>query len=383
MSVFKDIKRTVLAVGIILLILIGGDMLFQPMEQEKPPESMPQDESVENSLESSQQPAELQVHFLDVGQGDATLILCDGHAMLIDAGGNNKGTAVQLYLKKQGVQSLDYIVGTHPDSDHIGGMDVILTKFDCGTILMPGYEKDTATYRDVLEAIDYKSYQITEPVVGNTYFLGEAGFTIIAPHRTDYEEANNVSIGIKLVHGENCFLFTADAEGVAQMDMINSGLDIQADVLKIGHHGSWAAMSPAWIEAVRPEYGIISCGIGNDYGHPHEQTLALLAEKNVQLFRTDVQGSIVAISDGAEIAWNCKPTENWSPGVLIQEAIMETEGVLSSEKVKYILNTNSMKFHRTDCESAAKIREHNREKTDATREELMMLGYSACGFCKP
>lgn len=383
MSIFKDIKKAVFIVIAVILLLVSGDMLFQPMEQEASVESLPQVESSDSSLvpslEPSQQHSKLQVHFIDVGQGDATLIVCDGHAMLIDAGENNKGTAVQLYLMKQGIASLDYIVGTHPDSDHIGGMDVIVTKFDCETILMPGYEKDTATYRDVLDAMEYKSYQVTEPVVGATYSLGDANFTIIAPQRTDYDESNNVSIGIKLVHGKNCFLFTGDAEGDAQADIINSGFDIQADVLKVGHHGGKAAMNSTWIEAVMPDYGVISCGRNNDYGHPHEETLNLLAEKDVQLFRTDVQGHIVATSNGTDITWNCEPTENWSAGALIQESMEE----VSAPNVKYILNTNSMKFHEPDCESVVKIREHNRDESDATREELIALGYSACGVCRP
>lgn len=383
MSIFKDMKKAVLIVIAVILILISGDMLFQSMEQEASVESLPQVEGVlstsEPSLESSQQHSELQVHFMDVGQGDATLIVCDGHAMLIDAGDNNKGTAVQLYLMKQGIESLDYIVGTHPDSDHIGGMDVIVTKFNCKTILMPNYEKDTATYRDVLDAMEYKSYQVTEPVVGATYSLGDADFTIIAPQRTDYDESNNVSIGIKLVHGENRFLFTGDAEGDALADIINSGFDIQADVLKVGHHGGKAAMNSTWIEAVMPDYGVISSGRNNDYGHPHEETLNLLTEKDVQLFRTDVQGHIVATSNGKDITWNCEPTENWSAGALIQESMEE----VSAPNVKYILNTNSMKFHEPDCESVVKIREHNRDESDATREELIALGYSACGVCRP
>lgn len=387
MSILKDIKKAVLIVIAVILLLVSGDMLFQSMEQEASVESLPHvessDSSLAPSLELSQQHSELQVHFMDVGQGDATLIMCDGHAMLIDAGDNNKGTAIQLYLMKQGIGSLDYIVGTHPDSDHIGGMDVILTKFDCETILMSDYEKDTTTYKDVLDAVEYKAYQVTEPVVGTTYSLGDANFIIIAPHRTDYDESNNVSIGIKLVHGENSFLFTGDAEGTAQADIINSGLDIQVDVLKVGHHGSKAAMNSAWIEAVKPNYGVISCGRDNDYGHPHEETLKLLAEKDVQLFRTDVQGHIVATSNGTEITWNCEPTENWSAGALIQESMEEAINTSSTENVKYILNVNSMKIHYPGCESVAKMSKHNREETNASKEDLIALGYSPCGVCRP
>ena len=148
----------------------------------------------------------LEVHFIDVGQGDSTLIICDGEAMLIDAGDNSKGTTVQLYLKKHGIEELKYVIGTHPDADHIGGLDVIIYKFSCDTIIMTDVESDTNTYRDVIDTINYKNYIITYPVIGNEYRLGEAKFTILGPLKK-YDSDNNNSIVIKLLHGTNSFLF--------------------------------------------------------------------------------------------------------------------------------------------------------------------------------
>lgn len=250
----------------------------------------------------------LEVHFIDVGQGDATLIKCGTHAMLIDAGDNSKGTAVQYYLKEQGITSLDYLVGTHPDADHIGGLDVIITKFDCGMIMMPEIEREITTYRDVTDAMKYKGYQNTPPVVGTEYSLGEAIFTIVAPVTYDREEYNNSSIGILLEHGDNSFLFVGDAQKEAEEAMLGTGINLQADVLKAGHHGSSDSGSEAFLNAVKPQYAVISCGQDNDYGHPHRATLKAFRSRGVLIYRTDEQGSIVVTSDGQKLSFNHSPS---------------------------------------------------------------------------
>lgn len=322
----KKTLQKFLLTALTALLLLNGCAAFEPApgvesetEQsaflETPEEGVEAETDTETGGETvpEQTPTHMEVHFIDVGQGDATLIICDGEAMLIDAGENNMGTAVQLYLQKQGVEKLAYAIGTHPDSDHIGGLDVIITKFDCGVVMMPDYEKTTATYRDVVEAAEYKSYKIVAPKVGDTYTLGEATFTIIAPNDS-YRDSNNSSIGILLSHGENRFLFTGDAEEEAEADILKNGIDISADVLHVGHHGSRTASTVDFVTAVSPEYGVISCGEGNSYGHPHAAPLNTLREQGVKLFRTDEQGSIVAESDGETITWNCAPTESWQTG---------------------------------------------------------------------
>lgn len=210
----------------------------------------------------------LEVHYIDVGQGDATLIKCGSHAMLIDGGNNNKGTTVQLYLKKQGVESLDYVIGTHPDADHIGGLDVIVYKYNCDTVIMPDYEKDTKTYQELVDVIHDKNMKITYPVVGEQYTLGEAKFTIIAPNSNSYGgNANDYSVAILLEYGKNRFLFTGDAEEASEAEMLTNGIDISADVYKVAHHGSRSASTQEFLNAAQPKYAVISCGEGNSYGH--------------------------------------------------------------------------------------------------------------------
>ncbi len=265
------------------------------------------------------QNAGLEIHYLDVGQGDATLILCEGHAMLIDAGNNDMGTTVQLYLKRQGIKTLDYLIGTHPDADHIGGLDVVLSKFDCDVVMMPDVQRDNATYRDVIETMAYRRYENTVPVLGRQYRLGGAVFTIVAPDGSYEEEYNNTSIGILLEYGQKRFLFVGDAESAAEQKMLKSGLDIHADVLKIGHHGSSDSTSQEFLDAVNPTYAVISCGKNNDYGHPHERTLKTLKKRDISMYRTDEQGGIVLQSDGSVISFLTEPSVLWKSGWELQD----------------------------------------------------------------
>lgn len=257
----------------------------------------------------------LEVHYLDIGQGDCTLIRQGGHAMLIDAGNNSKGTTVQAYLENQGIDHLDYVIGTHPDADHIGGLDVIIYKFDCGKVMMPDYSKDTRTYDDVIQAAKSKDYQITHPKAGEEYTLGEAEVTVVCPVKDSYgSNANDYSIGVRVQFGENSFLFTGDAEEHSEEDMVSSGENLKADVYKAAHHGSRTANTEDFLKAVDPQYVVISCGEGNTYGHPHAEVLNRLREMGIQIFRTDDQGTIVAVSDGQTIVFNASPSDNWTPG---------------------------------------------------------------------
>lgn len=255
----------------------------------------------------------LEVHFIDVGQGDATLIKADGHAMLIDAGENDKGTAVQLYLQKQGVEQLDYLVLTHTDSDHIGGADVIVSKFDIGQIFLSDFKKDNKTYRELMDSIKYKNMTFSTPEAGAEYELGSAEFTVIAPNDT-YEDANNSSMALILDYGDSSFLFSGDCEEEAEQDILANGLDLDVDVYQVGHHGSRSSSTEEFLDAMSPEYAVISCAEDNSYGHPHAKTLNNLRARGIKVFRTDEQGSIIACSDGTDLTWNCSPSDSWQSG---------------------------------------------------------------------
>lgn len=341
-----------------------------------------QEEKAAKALDTSKPEGMLEVHYIDVGQGDATLIKCGSHAMLIDGGNNNKGTTVQLYLKKQGVESLDYVIGTHPDADHIGGLDVIVYKYNCDTVIMPDYEKDTKTYQELVDVIHDKNMKITYPVVGEQYALGEAKFTIIAPNSNSYGgNANDYSVAILLEYGKNRFLFTGDAEEASEAEMLTNGIDISADVYKVAHHGSRSASTQEFLNAVHPKYAVISCGEGNSYGHPHAEVLNRLRSMGVEVFRTDEQGSIIASSDGENITWNCSATDSWQSGEQTESDRENADNV--TEQTTYVLNTNTKKFHRETCSSVSQIKEENFQKVQMNREELEQSGYSPCKNCNP
>lgn len=261
----------------------------------------------------TEDPKPMEVHFLDVGQGDATLITCDGHAMLIDAGDDTKGTAIQNYLKKQKIKSLDYLILTHPDADHIGGAPVIITKFEIAKVFVSNFEKDNSTYRKLIQALDDNNLKSSTPAVKSKYSLGTAEFTILAPNDT-YETPNDSSIALLLKNGKNSFLFTGDAEATAEMDILANGIDISADVYKVGHHGSRSSTSQRFFKAVKPDYAVISCGEGNSYGHPHAETLNTLRTNGVAVYRTDEDGTIIATSDGKTISFNVPASETWKAG---------------------------------------------------------------------
>lgn len=341
-----------------------------------------QEEKAAKAPDTSKPEGTLEVHYIDVGQGDATLIKCGSHAMLIDGGNNNKGTTVQLYLKKQGVESLDYVIGTHPDADHIGGLDVIVYKYNCDTVIMPDYEKDTKTYQELVDVIHDKNMKITYPVVGEQYALGEAKFTIIAPNSNSYGgNANDYSVAILLEYGKNRFLFTGDAEEASETEMLSNGIELSADVYKVAHHGSRSASTQEFLNAVQPKYAVISCGEGNSYGHPHAEVLNRLRSMGVEVFRTDEQGSIIASSDGENITWNCSATDSWQSGEQTESDRENADNV--TEQTTYVLNTNTKKFHRETCGNVSQIKEENFQKVQMSREELEQSGYSPCKNCNP
>lgn len=336
--------------------------------------------------------SDLEVHFIDVGQGDAILLKCAGKAMLIDAGDNDKGTLVQSYLQKQDVSRLDYVISTHPDSDHCGGLDVILYKFDCGTIIMPSYDKNTDTYRDVINTMNSKGYRATLPTVGTSYTLGDASFTIIGP-ASAADDANNNSVALILTHGDKRFLFTGDAEADEESDILNLGIALSCDVYKAGHHGSRTSSDIALLEAASPEYCVISCGEDNSYEHPHAETLNNLRALGIKVFRTDEQGSVVCTSDGKNLIWNCAPSESWKAGENTQNsrqtdnnAQPHTTVEVTPETVSqatYVCNTNTKKFHYPECSSVDEMSEKNKLFVTLMRDEIIAMGYDPCKRCNP
>lgn len=249
----------------------------------------------------------VQVCYFDVGQADAELIQFPGGSnVLIDAGTSSTEDELIETLRSLGVETLDLVVATHPHADHIGGMAAVIEAFDVGGVVMPRVSDSdtptTKTYENLLEAIMEKGLSAA-PAEPGAELLSENGaaLTVLAPNSEDYGDLNNYSVVLRLTFGADSFLFTGDAEKESEEEMLGAGFDLSATVLKCGHHGSETSTSPPFLSAVGPQYAVISCGVDNDYGHPDAVTLEKLSAAGVEVFRTDLQGTIVAVSDGAGV----------------------------------------------------------------------------------
>ncbi len=247
----------------------------------------------------------LKIHFIDVGQADSSLIVFpNGKALLIDAGNNVDGQNIVNYIKKQGIARLEAVVGSHPHADHLGGIDTVINNLDIGSVYMPKVTSNTKTFEDVLKAIKAKNLKVTTAAAGVKLDIDpDVRTEMLAPNNSKYDDLNNYSAIIKLTYGQTSFLMEADAQEVSEKEMLAKGYDLKSSAIRLGHHGSHSSSSPAFISAVSPSFGIISCGTGNDYGHPHKETLSTLAKANVKVYRTDLNGTIVSISDGTNITF--------------------------------------------------------------------------------
>ena len=250
---------------------------------------------------------ELKVHFIDVGQADSILIQQDSYSMLIDGGNNNDDKTVKSYLDKQGIKELTYVMGTHAHEDHIGGLDYVINSFKVGKVYFPKTTATTKTFEDFILAVKNKGLQLTPPKVGDSFKLGDATCTILAPNSGSYEEGNNYSIVLKITYGSTSFLLTGDAEAVSEMEMVKAGLDLKADVIKIGHHGSKTSTVANFLDKVKPTYAVISVGKDNTYGHPNQSVMERLKGAGIKVYRTDENGTIVATSNGKEIRFDKNP----------------------------------------------------------------------------
>ena len=308
----------ILLASVLLLLFLEGRSLF-PRDQDLTDEVKQEAElSGQPEIVRTENPeGVLEVHFLDVGHGDSTLILCGEQAMMIDCGDSTQGESLQSYLRNQGVTGLDYLVLTHPDKDHIGGSPAVLTEFPVGQVFQSDYKKGSEEEEYLQRTLAYKQIDAVVPEVGEEYQLGEAWFTILGPVGR-YEESNDCSIALLLHFGENTFLFTGDAEKDAEKDMLENsekpGLSLKADVYQVGHHGSKSSTKKKFLSAVAPEYAVISCDYRGEKGNPDAEVLERLREADVKVFRTDEQGSVTAFSDGKNITWSCEPSESFAPG---------------------------------------------------------------------
>lgn len=336
-----------------------------------------------------------EIHYIDVGQADAALVICDGEAMLIDGGNSADSSLIYSYLRDHGVDHLSAIFASHAHEDHCGGLAGSLAYATVDKAYSPVATYDSDAFRNYKKYVEQQGVSLTIPSPGDSFMLGSASVTIIGPLSSS-DEPNNTSIVLKIQYGKTSFLFTGDAELDEETEILDAGYDISCTVLKTGHHGSSTSTGYRWLREAAPEYAVISVGADNSYGHPHESTLSRFRDAEVTVFRTDLQGHIICRSDGETVTFEVERnadadtladagdggnhTQNTEPATADPATQPSQDG---DSGITYVCNTNTMKFHEPDCSSVDQMSERNKLEVTATRDELIAQGYDPCGRCKP
>lgn len=296
-------RKKKLVSSFIILIIVGIFYLFQNYPTSEISENI--NKRINEVPVTSEE--RLEVTFIDVGQADSILLENEGHYMLVDAGNNEDGPKLVNYLKNQNIHQFDYVIGTHPHEDHIGGLDNIIEGFDINTFYMPDVITTTKTFEDVLDALGEKNMTLSIPKTNATFKLGDATVKVLYVGTEDESDLNDTSIVLKVTYQNVSFLLTGDASTKVE-EKLNPA-DLESTVLKVGHHGSSTATNEKFLNTVNPKYAIISVGENNQYEHPHTIVLNTLAAHNITTYRTDQDGTIKVITDGTNIEINTSKTD--------------------------------------------------------------------------
>ncbi len=328
MSNGKNQKKSGIAVWIVIasfivLYFLGiniYDITLDPSDESD--ETIGATETTTQTPEMATPSGELTLTMIDVGQADSFLFVRDGKTMLVDCGTRSTGEDVVKYLNEQGITRLDYVIGTHPHDDHMGGMYDVITNFEIGKIIMPEVEAGKVTtnwYVKLMQEIKQGAYELEYAKLGAVYDLGDASFKIIGPIETDESNLNNYSIVLKVTFGDMDIIMTGDAETKVEKTIIESGEALDAEILKVGHHGSDTSSSAEFLDAVSPLYALISTKIGNKYEHPIKSTMEKLEERKIKVYRTDENGTVVATITANDVKFSTAPGDYLS-GTELEEA---------------------------------------------------------------
>ena len=317
----------------------------------------------------------LNVHFIDVGQADATLLLCNGQSMLIDGGNVEDSSLMASYLKKLGISHLDYVIGTHAHEDHIGGLAGALSVCTAGTVYIPQTGGESTAYQNFMQKAEAAADEIVTPRPGDEVTLGGATVRFLGPIQEDENNVNSTSVCCKVIYGETSFLFTGDAESDAERGMVEAGYDLTATVLKAPHHGSETSSSYVFLREVMPEYIVIEVGQDNSYGHPHDGPMSRYRDVGAQVYRTDLQGDIICTSDGAHVYFQTSKNEN----AITNPTEVDGSGQNAAD-ILYIGNKRSNIFHLPTC---ANLPDESNRTYFMSRQDAVDEGYQPCGNCKP
>ena len=296
-------KKSIAIIAALLCLFLCG------CPRQAPAESLPETSvSTQPSLNVPQ--SVLKVHFIDVGHADCILLECDNSFALVDGGNAEDGKLIVEYLKKQGVQKLNLVVGTHPHEDHIGGLPTVMDHFPVSNVWFSATPYTNHVVRSFLSSAEAQDEPVQQVQPGQVFHLGRTTITVLGPVKTDYEDVNDLSLVLMVQFGETRFLLTGDMEQIAETDLLDSGADVKADVLKVGHHGSYSSTGYRFLWNVMPKYAVIFCEKNNEYGHPHDGPMSRLRDAEVEVFRTDRMSHIVAVSDGKNITFSWANQQN-------------------------------------------------------------------------
>lgn len=319
--------KKIIALLLLLTLLTGcttaAPPATQPVETTEATEATVLTEATETT--EATEPAEvvlnpgdpdtLTVHFIDVAHADGMLIECNGHFALVDAGKADTADRVLNYLASRGVEKLDLVVGTHPHADHIGAIPDVLAHYQADTVWFSHIAYTNYTVTNFLNSVKRQGKSVIRPANGTVFDLGGATITVLGPIRDNHEDVNDISLVLMVQYGDVRFLLTGDMESIAEQELVESGADLKADVLKVGHHGSYSSTSYIFLREVMPTYAVISLALGNEYGHPHDEPMSRLRDAGVTIYQTGKMYNISATTDGTDITfkWDNKYAEPWTP----------------------------------------------------------------------